>query len=100
MKGAKYGRKISLEQRQEIVDWYLEGYATKIIAKEYGIKTSTILSYSKDVKHLRKPPMPYKTPHGKKPKPVEFEPRRPQKTYQDYLKEKNGITIKEIHISR
>jgi len=107
MKGYKYGRKISLEKRQEIVDWYLDGYSTKIIAKEYGIEYSTIFHYVKDVKHLRKPRVPPNTPLGKKPKTMEIKKdviikRRPQKSYQQYLdeKKKNDFTIKEIHISR
>ena len=66
-KGQKIGRKISLEKRQEIINWYLGGYSTIVIAKEYGIDHSTIFYYVRDVKHLRKKSKPNETPLGKTP---------------------------------
>lgn len=68
MKGYQFKRKTSLEERKEIINWYLEGYSITIIAKHYKIDHTTIYHYLKDVenyKEKRKPAKPHETQLGK-----------------------------------
>lgn len=70
MKGYKWERKLTMEDRKEIVNLYLEGYAVLKIAEHFNIHHATIYYYVKDVKHLRKKQKPIGTPiYGKAKEP-------------------------------
>ena len=59
--GYNFERKITLEQRNEIVALYFEGYTTISIGKKYGIDSTTIYHYLKGKRRKKVKGIKWKT---------------------------------------